>query len=335
MLLIQALVKSKLYTTQLVLLCAMITMLLLTTSCATSDEPLSQDPQEVCLRLSFATDFNDTELDEEDGSSTAGMCSRYTIYAYKPTATGRSVGRSSDVIEYLCQSQLDSVSCDSLTAVIELTPGTWTVMAWYDTVDDDTGYEYYDCTNPTYVAANTAGYRGCDTHRDVYRGSTTIKVGNEPTDADIAMGRPLAKYKLIGTDLAKFFETQGADADLSTYTVRIYYNGFLPTVFNLFTDSPCDAYTGIWYDGYMHRISDSEVELGYDYVFVSSSGTSVPVVVAVYDGTGTMVSMSTSCSVPLVRNKVTTVRGEFLSSTPGYGPSIDPAYSGSYNYYIN
>ena len=55
------------------------------------------------------------------------------------------------------------------------------------------------------------------------------------------------------------------------------YQGFMPCSFNMFTNKPADSWTGVAFDSTMQRLSDTEVELGFDYVFVNGGESTVPV----------------------------------------------------------
>ena len=82
----------------------------------------------------------------------------------------------------------------------------------------------------------------------------------------------------------------------------------------------------------MTQLDKNNAELGSDYVFVNGHESSVTVSVEIYDRDGTLLSRSQPISVPLVRNKVTIVRGKFLTVKAEGGVSIDADFDGEYNY---
>ncbi len=297
------------------------------------DEPdTPEEAQEVSITLHFNTNYNDSTDNDSRSRTAPQMRSRCTIFAYEATRSGRSSVRATDTPTYTFTKVLDNVSYSDVTTTIELATGDWELLIWYDNIDSETGYAYYDCSNVFSVAVNTAdGYRGCDNYRDAFFGYADIDVDNRTLSVDVTMERPLAKFRFISNDLDEFIDSQGEDIDLDRYTVRFYYTGFLPTKFNLFTERPSDSASNIWFDGYIERINNKEAEIGFDHVFVSESGTSVPVIVAVYDQNGNQITASSTYYVGLVRNGITVVRGKFLSSTSGYGPVINAEYAGTYN----
>ncbi len=100
----------------------------------------------------------------------------------------------------------------------------------------------------------------------------------------------------------------------------------------MFTNRPADAWTGLTFEGRMIQLDKDNAELGFDYVFVNGHESSVTVSVEIYDRDGTLLSRSQPVSVPLVRNKVTIVRGKFLTVKAEGGVSIDADFDGEYNY---
>ena len=185
----------------------------------------------------------------------------------------------------------------------------------------------------------------------------------------VKMERPMAKFRFVSEDMVKFLSyvlqqralrqlqqqaAKGTQAvspestdpksdtkadpkadpkaiDPRDFRVVFRYRGFMPCSFNMFTNKPADSWTGVWFESTMQPISDNEVELGFDYVFVNGGESTVPVSVEVYDNDGTLLSSTPSIDVPVVRNKVTVVRGNFLSSKASGGVSIKTDFDGEYN----
>lgn len=187
----------------------------------------------------------------------------------------------------------------------------------------------------------------------------------------VEMERPMAKFKFQATDVVKFLEqearraaaargeadptaeaenggSKGSDSkspsdesdtqdtyariNTSDYYVLFRYSGFVPCSFNMFTNRPADAWTGLMFEGRMTQLDKDNAELGFDYVFVNGHESTVSVSVEIYDRDGTLLSRSEPVVVPLVRNKVTIVRGKFLTVKAEGGVAIDAEFDGEYNY---
>ncbi len=119
------------------------------------------------------------------------------------------------------------------------------------------------------------------------------------------------------------------------YYIRFYYTSFMPYIFNMFTNKPIDSRTGVQFDSAFSPISMDEVLMGFDYVLVNGHESSVIVQVALYARQGDeLLSLTNPITVPLVRSKVTTVRGDFLNLGVGGGIGINPDFDDEFNIFI-
>jgi hypothetical protein len=143
------------------------------------------------------------------------------------------------------------------------------------------------------------------------------------------MERPLARFKLISDDLIDFISKQSEDnpsVDLDDYSVVVSYVGYMPSAYSMIADKAVDASTGVQFNSSCEQVNDSEVFLGYDYVFANESNTAVTIQVALYDKIGKCVSSSKSVKVNLRRNHCTILRGKFMSSDSSDGIKIETKY---------
>jgi hypothetical protein len=102
-------------------------------------------------------------------------------------------------------------------------------------------------------------------------------------------------------------------------------------VFNVFTDKPVDASTGVIYESSITKLNENEASLGFDHVFVNGVESSVTLQIGIFDKEGTRLNMSEPIEVPIKRNQHTIMRGMFLMSETFSGVSIDPRFDGDYN----
>ena len=89
-------------------------------------------------------------------------------------------------------------------------------------------------------------------------------------------------------------------------------------------------YRVVSYDGSITQLDDGEALLSFDYVMVNGHESSIPVAVEIYDGK-TLIANTGAINVPIVRNRLTTVRGKFLTSRANEGVGIDPGFDGDFN----
>lgn len=204
------------------------------------------------------------------------------------------------------------------------------------------GYVTADVTNPEY-----------------YAGAFLDKIDNQAT---VEMRRPMGKFKFVSNDVDALLnrvllqlKEQGMlkapafvvdikaspeqqreqlrqqlleKIKLGEFTVLFRYNVFMPCSFNMFTDKPADSWTGMTFKSNMHLESNNEMTLGYDYIFVNGSETKLSISVEVYNTKGQLMSSSNPILVPIVRSKMTLVKGAFLTSKATEGVTINPSYDG-------
>lgn len=238
------------------------------------------------------------------------------------------------------------------TTTLLLGEGEWDIYAWADYVDmgsrTDKFYTTADFSNITY--SDRDNYTGSNDCRDAFRGSVSVDVvhpdrflDNETLPSYTAtadMQRPMGRYEVIATDVDDFLTRvatmrtrDGASdtrVDIADFNVIVRYNAFMPCSFNIFTDKPSDSWTGMSFGSKM-MLADEGMTLAFDYVLVNGSETTMNINIEVYDKDGTMLSVTRGIEVPIVRSKLTIVKGEFLTSSASGGVTINPGYEDDYN----
>lgn len=239
---------------------------------------------------------------------------------------------------------------------IDVPPDDYTVKVWADMSSDaSVAPHYYNASN-FYDVYLTTPHQGNTDYRDAFAGSASISLQvsedeTQPVEATVEMERPLAKFEFVSNDLQLFIRQQlqslsqkaAAQSELTTeqsdtrtlslsmYRIKFFYNGYMPSSYNLFTDKPVDAVTGMSFQGSIAQLSDDEASLGFDYVFVNHRAAEVTVQLAIYDSSGALISTCTPVNVPLLRSRHTIVRGAFLTQKATGGINVNPAYDDEYN----
>ena len=303
------------------------------------------------LKLDFSTDMPlYTEVQYSSRSVVTTYQARYIVNIYEPESDG-SYGRTYSEQHIFTGTDADSLD---MTVTIDLEEGDYKFMVWTDYVPEgSTDDWYYDTSNFAGIEI-TDNYEGATDYRDAFRGSVTAEVTVDCDSAVVEMSRPMAKYEFISEDLDEFIEkaiakamasenagsTDGSELsyddiarsiNLADYFVMFAYTSYMPCSYNLFTDRPADSATGMYYYGALSQLSDTEAELGFDYVFVNGNATSVQVALYVYDKYSELIASSDVITVPLMRSQLTVVRGDFLTSEASGGVGIVPDYDGDYN----
>lgn len=221
----------------------------------------------------------------------------------------------------------DDLSRQDFTVDIPLYEGSYDVYVWSDLSDSSnpTGI-FYDSSDFNAISYRKP-YTADTDNKDAFRGFTSFKVKKDTADQFIVnLERPLAKYILIATDLEDFLTTAATNnVDLSKYTAKITYPNFMPSVFDNFTNKPVNSETNISYEGPI-SVTDDEVIVGFDYVMVNGGEASIQVEVEIFDENGVQTSGTSTFTVPLDRNHITIVSGNFLTSSVNGNVNIDPSF---------
>ncbi len=262
-------------------------------------------------------------------SSTENHVLRYIIKAYRKNANGEIDLNHADATfrgtASLSENLNQKVDCD-------LDFGKYRFYVWADYVKGDEAY--YDAKEfSEIVLADKSHYIGSSPYRDAFRGEQDGEV--DGTSIRVEMKRPFGKFKVVATDWEEFVKNEAKrtveKAIPDDYYVTIKYSGFLPSTFNLFTNKPTDSWTGVSFDSDMEMLSEKEILLAYDYIFVNGSETSVPISVEIHARNGELLAQSPSIDVPIVRNKITEVKGLFLTSKASGSVGVDPRFDGDFN----
>ncbi len=236
---------------------------------------------------------------------------------------------------YTSYSEIDNFQ---LSHTGSLSAKDYTLAIWCDIVEETDGSDNY---------FYTGGKLSYITHLEPYEGSTEIKstfsgvVDLELStyqgswfgshSCSVALERPQAMYEIISTDLEAFRSEQGASANFDDYKVKVTYEGYMPYGYNVLTDKPNEAKSGVSYECKMEILSDDEVRLAFDQVFVNHAESTVTISFSVENEIGDVVAGVSSKEVTLNRNVKSVITGEFLTSDYEPGININPEFDGEFN----
>lgn len=289
---------------------------------------------------------------------------RYIVNAYR-LDNARAASRQADT-SFVFTKPNDGHLDHSL--ILNLPEGSYDFKVWTDYVESNsTSDKYYNTSDfEEIILADRSPHSGSNTYREAFRGYGNATVldpllyiddvaENIRNEATVEMIRPMGRFEFISTDVEVFLtrvmemmKEQGkllnfelsSDSkaaydqllqaiNINGYKAVFRYNAFMPCSFNMFTDKPADSWTGISFTSPM--VMDptyKEMVMGHDFVFVNGSETTLSISLEVYNDKDEKVSATNPIYVPIVRNKLTIVKGEFLTSTASGGVSINPGYEG-------
>ena len=142
--------------------------------------------------------------------------------------------------------------------------------------------------------------------------------------------------ELITTDVIKYLNKleqmkSVRPAGIEDFTVQLGYTGYFPTGFNVVSNRPNEAVTGIQFTSVPIVISNNEACLAFDYVLVNGTESSVTLEMVICNEKGQEVNRVGGVEVPVRRNRITTVRDAFLTREFAPGIGINPGFDGEIN----
>lgn len=310
------------------------------------------------ILLDFDTDMAEQEYfyDSRSVELMQNYEMRYIIRAFEYSEPARNSGEARSLSRaamwehtFTRPVSLNYYDCQ---AYLQIPKGEYVLMVWADFVKKgSTEDHFYAPSNFAEITLHGEHKANTDL-RDAFRGTQPVEIftlepEEAPEDIIIKMERPLAKFTVVTTDLAEFFEREeeaarlraesrgeeydGRAISLEDYNVVFYYSGFMPCTYNMFTDKPIDSTTGVNFYSKLEQINENEARMGFDFVMVNGKDASVMVTMGLLDSEGNPVSLSDEINVPLNRSKNTIVRGRFLMQEASGGVGIDPDFEGDYN----
>lgn len=220
----------------------------------------------------------------------------------------------------LCEPQADG----RYLAALSLLEGSYDLRLWADrTTDGTTADKYYNADDLSAVTVLTGNYvaGGQTDEKDAGYATAATEVTANTQDLALTLTRPFARYRLVATDVEGYGKlTEKEDyPPLENLAVRISYEGYFPTGFNVATGKPNDALTGISYtttpveaEGYT---ADKALQTGGDFVLTNGEESFVSATVEILDRTtGEIVSRTAGVKIPYRRGHLTTVTGHFLTA---------------------
>lgn len=315
--------------------------LLFLSACDVHEWPETSEFVKCHLRLNYETDiteyehlYDGTSVIEQglgetyDNHREYGKI-RYIIRTYPLSETMRTA--SDFTQEFVFTKDISKGYAHEVT--LDLLPGNYNIMVWSDLVKSSGNTYFYNTDNFAEITLQS-DHKGNNDYRDAFKGKVNISLPTNSTyqinqKINIDMKRPLAKFEIIANDLSDFIEAKHGDINL--YKAKIQYVGFMPNVYSIIADRPVASITGEILESTLTKLTDTEVSMGFDYVFVSDRGSTVTVRIGIYDNKGQQVSLSEPITIPVKPSHHTLIRGKFLMQNTTNGVNINPNWGGDYN----
>lgn len=311
-------------------------LLLLTVLCLGScrevleypEEP-AVDPTLIKTRIELSVDFspiNDPLITSYADARTGDFDVRYqvAVYAMSGAQSGQLVERivwTSDVLE----AAPTTVSTD-----VDLHAERYDIYAWIDFVPSGSTEDYYYITDDLRkVSLADPNVCGLDT-RDAFSGKTSAdltqyrNVKFADITIPVAMERPFGKFKILTTDVKKFLDSYkpvGTYTDVVPSRTKLHYTSYFPTSYNQDTRLAHidDFKLGINHIADVTEQEGNQAVLSYNYVLVCNDNTTVTAEIEVWNKDGDRLITVRNIRIPIQRNRLTIVKGEFLTKDYGTG----------------
>lgn len=273
---------------------------------------------------------------------------------YKPQAKSRAAGTAYTLrcVAELYIKDTDKLALHRAVSPVQQTDGTYLIelsastgeydlCLWTDYADSDNSIAdtYYHTENLKAVTINTAPYTANTDAKDAaYYTQTRINLAETGTEIKAELQRPLAKYRLVATDVEEYRKLREKDAAKfpppEELTVMISYNGYFPSGFNAMSGKPNSAVGGIAYSSALPPVPQDkkEVQIGCDWGFVNGTESLVNVAIQILNKKGEVISRIENTTIVYRRNHCTTLKGDFLTAGQSGGNiHISTEWEGSYD----
>lgn len=322
-----------------------------TTSCDVHEWPEPTTGARVNLHLVYDHTFtiweepyNERSLSEYENIMTEGVI-QYVVRLY-PIYNGEKT-TTEHLQEFIFTRDLKE-GYDYYTS-IDVEPGEYEIMVWSQIIPTENDQYIYDYTDFKYISLDK--HIPNTDYRDAYRGKVEVEVvptvsTQAPIDVEIEMERPLAKIEFITNDLNEFIfnellrkqtnnyrslQSEDILRNLNDYNVKLYYYGYMPNAYSLFTDKPVDSETNVVFKSTISQLTNTEASLGFDYVFTNGKESEVYIQIEILNKEEERLSFTKPIKVPIKRSYHTIIKGKFLTANASSGIFVNPEYEGDYN----
>ncbi len=334
--------KSILY--KLIAAFAAITALLSLTACDTVlqyPEGPGTDPTLIKMRIELSVDFspiNDPFITSYAESRTGDFDVRYQVAVY--ARTGAHAGEL--VLRKTWTDDVIQAGPTVISTDVELHAEQYDVYGWIDFVPSDTDNDhYYNTDDIRKVLLIDPNVAALDT-RDAFSGKTSVDLTpyRDVKFADITiplpMERPFGKFKIQATDVRKFLDSYkplGTYTDILPSSCTVHYTCYFPTAYNQDTRlAHVDEFRiDVHHTDNVTEIEDNTATLSSNYVFICNDNTTVTADIEVRNSSGQLLASIHGITIPIKRNRLTIVRGEFLTTGVSGGTYIAPEFDGEFN----
>lgn len=323
-------------------------------SCDVHELPEGEDYVRLTFHLQYDEEmplFHDIEFESKSGEEDEASNSPYALrtvlrlYESQPGGTWATVPFWSKA---LVDNDLTTLERDF---TILLPPKRIRALVWTDFVRTDNTPNFYSIESFPEIRMNPEANGGGEFKSSFYAVEEARMDEVMELNADIIqnvdMQRASAKICFYANDVKDYIaelkkrSSSSIDLDalspstlnLSQFTLKVNYLGFLPDAWNVREGLASDSSYGHTFTSGGRLDEDGNVYLGCDWIF-SSEDTTIDMEIELYDDKGVMLTRLNTLQVPIARGKITNIRGKFMTHGISGSVVIDNEYDGDINVYI-
>jgi hypothetical protein len=277
--------------------------------------PQIPDETELTLELTYPSPLLPDFIQVRSGEN---VRLRAVVEAYK-RGTDERVMRKETFVEKVNDQGLH-------TAKVTLLEGEYDLRIWGDyALEANKDYHYNTANTKNIQILPKESYKANTDSRDCFVQADAITVSGSTQTKALTLTRPLAKYRLVATDLKKYEEIRVKKGypPLSDLQITVSYDGFLPCGYNIMQAELAGAAEGYAYASTVSDVALDEATICKDYVFVNGTQSSVSVTILLKNAAGQTIGGIKEVKVDYRIGQLTTIRGNFLTAGQGGGIEID------------
>lgn len=261
---------------------------------------------------------------------------RYILEVYTKDQTPVRVYRKTVIVP-------DNFTTTDVTITARLVAKTYDFVFWADFVPEDSNEDteglYYD-TDPLTAISYKEGTKLenlASEAIDAYFHTQEVDLSKNQNISGIKLHRPFGKIRLLATDKL----TEGVDQDEYPAETKVDFKGVtVPASFNVLTGRTLDGTLTIEEIAGTSILEDASVAgteypgsylLGYYYIFAADGNTSYAMDVTTYDQSGIQMGVRNLSQIPVQKNKLTTVIGNFYTNSSTLEVIIEDPFEESEN----
>lgn len=218
------------------------------------------------------------------------------------------------------------------TAIV-MPQGEFDVRIWGDYAGSETEDYHYNTANlkDVRILPKEAYWANTDT-RDGFGYAASITVGQEEKTESYTLHRPLAKYKIIATDVEEYngMRERRGYPPVDELKISVVYAGFFPAGYSVVDRTLTASGEGYGYAAGVTEGDDRKATVAKDFVLVNGRESGVVVNIIFKDAEGNTVSGVNGVKINYKAGYLTTVSGDFLTAGKG-GIDIDTSWDDEFN----